>query len=74
MIEDGHIHKLLSGRKVKLARKTGQFLILELDDGHCVKIGWTNGNGQLVKGEPILCGVDVNVQIQMPPLGGEVGE
>ncbi len=71
---DGLIHNLLVGKRVMMASKDGIYLNLHLDDGHIIKIGWRDANGELIKAEPGLIASDVKIVLPSPgAIFGEVG-
>ena len=75
MIDDGQVHRLVFGRKIVRALKNGTELVLELDDGHRLRIGWADSNtGELIKGEPVIVAQDVQIMLPAAALFAEPGE
>jgi hypothetical protein len=74
MIDDGQVDRAVSGKTITRALKNGTELILELDDGHQLRIGWADGmTGELIKGEPVIIAQDVRIVLPCAPLFGGVG-
>lgn len=72
---DGHINRVLEGKKITKALKNGTMLVLEMENGERWGIAWANPEtGEAAPGEPCLVKVDVQVIIpSVSVFGGAQG-
>jgi len=64
LVGDGSIHRLVVGRKVEHVITNGHILVIKLDNGMELQVGWANDNGELIKGKPVIksCGLNVRAK------------
>jgi hypothetical protein len=70
---DGHINRVLEGKTIRRAEKSGIALILEMTNGERWHIAWATPEGQPIKGEPCLVNVNVVVVPESVFAGGKAG-
>ena len=66
---DGLINRELVGKQIERVTKDGVFLVIECVGGEQFKIAWTNPNGEVIKGEPCLVKVDVDILVPGATIG-----
>jgi len=70
----GFITSHVQGKTLECALIDGVHLILRFTDGHELKVGWQDSNGNQLKGTPFCESMDVKITLEGIQMGGVAGQ
>lgn len=70
---DGHVHRCMAGKTIETVSKNGTSCTFHMTNGELFELTWADGNGDPVKGEPILARVHVRIALPAAAASSAVG-